>query len=94
MDSNRTNIPMPDDFISVCAFAQEIVHAIVEIHVLAESNRLRIEPSVSGSKPRQYPRFQEEFSKAKGHNCFAGCFLAGGCFLADVGPVTKSTGRP
>ena len=47
-DTNRINIPMPDDCISACAFAQEVVHAIVEIHVLAESNRLRIEPSVSG----------------------------------------------
>ena len=48
MDTNRINIPMPDDCISACAFAQEVVHAIVEIHVLAESHRLRIEPSVSG----------------------------------------------
>ena len=47
-DTNRVNIPMPDDCISACAFAQEVVHAIVEIHVLAESNRLSIEPSVSG----------------------------------------------
>ena len=48
MDTNRINIPLPDDCISACAIAQEVVHAIVEIHVLAESNRPRIEPSVSG----------------------------------------------
>ena len=71
------------DCIGACAFTQRDVHAVVEIHTLAESSRLRIETDITGSKPCQYPSTpsQEEFSNAIVPKSIAVYFLAG-CFTS------------
>ena len=87
MDTNRINIPMPDDCISACAFAQEVVHAIVEIHVLAESNRLRIEPSVSGVQTAcNIPGSGRSSAKRKGTTALRGASSLAAAFWPMSGP--------
>ena len=68
-----------DDCIGACAFAQQDVHAIVETHVLAESNCLRIEASVSGrsifpGRVQQCERAQTHRNVAETHKNRRGLF--------------------
>ena len=88
LDTNRISIAMPDDCISACALAQEVVHAIVEIRVLASRTVSALNHQFRGPNLVDIPSFREEIRKANGHNRFAGCFLAGSCV------VSKSTGKP
>ena len=87
MDSNRTNIPMPDDFISACAFAQEVVHAIVEIHVLARSRTVSaLNHHFQGPSRVNIPGSSKSSAKRKDTTALRGASSPAAAFWPMSGP--------